>query len=774
MPDTTYSDYMNNMSMYAQMGVETGMVPTMGVPPGYVRDQNPLGLPGMQGGGDLRRFVYGGQDNENISIDKSNDIELDPISPSYISNPEFRYLGSQLEMMQQRHNLAIKYHQENPEMFKEKKVQKEFEEELNLLQNEMKNVELKMRQLQRREILKGSIMDIDSNMSNINMVDSSQYTGYNPAMEGVGMMMAKNGMELPKFPIGAEVCTHGNCKKDHNDVYNSENGRAKAEAEAQAFEDLLNSSEFAGIKEGWIKAYKATVQEWKDVVTSFGGKEAIEDAIKKGKKLNNTSVKELKKIIDYEPIDASEDEMFSSFLKINRNLLRGKSAQFEPTHLENGKTYEAICKELEFGDCDAETVKRDAKIFQGMYRAMNQISQNDEADGFFSNVKLNPLGKKYKSGAHQVNGLPISEIDGIIGKTTFGQYTSLENEITTKTTEKKVPCTEEEAKAKADICLKENKNFDRTICDCVDKKIPGDFIPGETPHYMTFPQDDLRLQNAIGQKWNRNLYMPTRQNIDPALPDVAYQDPQAMIQANLSMAQQLAKADPRNASYYMGQISDQINKGISDISNTNIKIFDNSETRKSQILNDAMSTNSENRDKYNTRVATALNNFDNTMIADNANITDVQVDRMDNADKLYALNMDNPNFYYDAQNHMNKYYNPQDIFANADNTASGMTMDEASTKCKSYGYASGTSEFTGCMKMMIADSSKSSTPHLRGNSNKPNTNTNIDDSETNTETGNNKTTEVVRHGKETGCSSCDRKKELEKSRIALRNWIFGV
>ena len=728
--------------------------------PGHENMPNaPYGnMPQMRLGGDLKRFVYGGQDNAGISMGRSNEIELDPLAPSYTNNPMYRSLGSQLEMMQQEHSAAIKYHQANPHMFKEKKTQEEFEKQINNIQEQMKDIELQMRSVQRKDVLAGSIMDLDQSMPNVQIADPSMYTGSNPAMQGAGMMMARQGMELPRMEVGGPICTGDDC--NHENAHDSDKykGREAGRAAHTEFHNHVMGEDFAEVRTEWINGYKAIIKQWEDVTANAGGIDVIKKAIRDNKSLGNLTVKDLKRIVKNQPVSGkSDDELFSAYMDMNDKLLQAKHAGYNPIDFKGGG-YKDICKEFGWGDCEGDAYTENAKMFQGMFTAMQDLKGTetdlDQADAFFGNITLDLSGEQHEGGSHidERTGLPMSDIDGIIGMASAGQYSSATNEVYEEEIITDIKCDEAEQKRIAAECLKNGQEFDLETCSCKTKpETPEDT---GTPPYMTFPQDDLRLQNAIGQKWDRNLYMPTRQNVDPVLPDVAYQDPQAMIQANLAMAQQLAKADPANASFYMGQISDKMNKGISDVANTNIKIFDNSEARKSQILNNAMTTNSANRDEYNTRVATALNNFDNTMAADNANIVDVQVDRMDHADKLYALNNENPNFYYDAQNHMNTYYNPNDL--NANQPSEQMTFETIQEKCKGMNYAPGSDEMLKCIEMYRGQAT-ASTP----------TRSNMHRDESND-------TEEVKYGNEVGCTSCNRKQELARSKKALRDWIFGV
>ena len=631
-----------------------------------------------------------------------------------------------------------------------------------------------MRTVQRRDVLAGSIMDIDNSVPNVQIADPSMYTGTNPTMESTGIMMAREGMELPRMDVGQPICTGEDCSGEEHDDQKHDK-RKEGRAKHQQFYDHVMSDDFTDVRAAWVEGYNALIKQWDDVVAGYGGKEAL-TKLRDAETKNSKKWKQYNKILRNEPVrNKSSEQLFDAFMDMNDKLNQAAAAGYTPQDFQNANDsdgtsylkYKGICEELGWGDCDSNTFgNENTKMFQGMFTAMQDLKGTEtdipEADAFFGNITTDLSGEAHSGSQHidERTGLPMSDIDGKIGKTTAGQFMGAKNPVTEEIITVDIECDEAEQKRIAADCLSKGQEFDLDTCSCKTK--PEDPEYKDTPPYMTFPQDDLRLQNAIDQKWSRNLYMPTRQNVDPVLPDVAYQDPQAMIQANLSMAQQLAKADPDNASYYMGMISDKINKGISDVANTNIKIFDNSEARKSQILNDAMATNSANRDEYNTRVATALNNFDNTMAADSANIVDVQVDRMDHADKLYALNNENPNFYYDAQGHMNRFYNPEDLLANK-TTSNSITMEEAKKKCHQMMFKEGSSEMLACIKQYMGQPQYTKTPSRAD----------MADNSKEEENAVEETTES-KYGNEVGCTSCSRKKELARSRKALRNWIFGV
>jgi len=529
------------------------------------------------------------------------------------------------------------------------------------------------------------------------------------------------------------------------------------------FQNMIQSEDFAMVKQGWLDAYRALEDSYK--------------AIKKKKDDGGTLTDYEKNLIKNPPVLGKSDaDLINGFMLKNQQLVQAQNAGISAERWQqSGAGYKGICEELGWGNCDKgnEGGNEANKIWQGMFVAMQHLKGTEnstpEADRFFGNIKTN-LGGKHQPGKSMVDpvtGLPMSHIDGVIGWTSAGQGMTVENEITEKVITHDVPCDEETRAKKEKECADKAKAdpksgwyFDLEICNCATA--PGDPEIKETPPYMTFPQDDLRLQNAIDTKWERNLYMPQRMHEDAIIPEVAYQDPQAMIQANLSMAGQMAKMDPENASFYMGQISDKLNKGISDTANTNIKIFDNNQARVASALSANQTANTGYKDIYNTRSATALNNFDNTRIADNTNITDVQVDRMDHADKLFAINNENPNYYYDAQGHRNRFYNPEDMYA-ADETGTNVSMSQAHADCLDMKFIEGTAEMNTCIKQRMSTNSASSTlrPDLHA-----------DDTEDNIEN-----TAEVKHGKEIGCTSCDndkRRKELARSKKALRNWIFGI
>jgi len=768
-----YDQGMNSLknSYKQQYGTETGqsMVPQMGVPEGYVRDQNPLGLPGYRDGGmyedegvGLSRFVQGGSEIDNRGI------PLDPLVAPYEQNPYYANLNTKLQIMQQEYTGALEYREENPHKF-DKKAQEEFAKYLEILQNQMMSIDYEMKMTESKLALDSSMLDIQTPTPNVQVSDISEYTGSNPAMEGNQMMMAKNGMELPKYGLGDHICVGDNCtdggEDEHDDqLHNDQNKGIDAHMQ---FQNMMNSEDFTMVKQGWIDAYRAMEDNYK--------------AIKK-KSEDGGTLTDYEKIILKKPpvLGKSDSDLVNGFMAKNQQLVQAQNANIGFKEWgKNGEGYEAICIKLGWGtaaECktngDANKAGSDEsnKIWQGMFTAMQHLKGTEnstpEADQFFGQITTNLSGEHQKNKAGEntmvdpVTGLPMSHIDGIIGYTSAGQGMTAENQISEKIVVHDVPCDEETRAKKMKECDQKGENFifDLEICDC--KPIPKDPGLKDTPPYMTFPQDDLKLQNAIDSKWQRNLYMPQRMHEDAIIPEVAYQDPQAQLQANLSMAGQMAKMDPENASYYMGLISDKNNKAISDVANTNIKIFDNNQARVASALGANQKANTGYKDEYNTRSATALNNFDNTRIADNENITNTQVDRMDHADKLFGINNENPNYYYDAQAHRNQFYNPEDMFAQ-DEINTNISMEDASSACAKMNFKPGSSQMIACIKQRMAGNTDAST--LR-----PDIHNNESDVEE-TATG--------KHGIEIGCSSCDndkRRKELAKSKKALRNWIFGI
>lgn len=781
---STYAD-VENTSQQGNDGDDNYICPAYGNPPPSSSQMNAMtATPGFmyggslvekenersnlidhRDGGSLRKFVYadGDEVNNGMRAVKDNNIQLDPAIAPYEQNPYYAQMSTKMQMMQQQYAQAMEYYQQNPHLFKEQETDEEFKMQLAILQNQMTNVDYEMKGIMQASNLESSMLDIET--PNVQVKDVSQYTGSNPAMESNQMMMAKNGMELPKYKLGDHICVGDNCTEDveggiddHN-LYLHDGQNAGVDAHNQ-FSEMLNSEDFSNVKKGWLDAYKAKVTLYEKVA-------AKKDA---GGKLS----KDEKQIFDYPPVQGKSDqELFDGFMSMNSKLNQATAAGIDPKEwLSSGKGYFAVCQKLGWGNCKEDQAANLAgtneanKIWQGMFASMEDMKDSEdgspEMEQFFGNIKTS-LGENKTDGHVSKGGGNMSKIDGVIGYISAAQGISAKNEVTERTDTYETPCPEEERLVKEKACSdkalaepKGNWTFNLEKCLCMTN--PGDPELKDTPEYMTFPQDDLKLQNAIDTKWQRNLYMPQRMNDQAIIPEVAYQDPQAALQANLSLAGQMAKSDPENASYYMGLISDKNNKVISDVANTNIKIFDNNQARTASALSANQTANTGYKDIYNTRSATALNNFDNTRIADNANITDVQVGRQDNADKLFAINNEHENFYYDAQRHSNQFYNPKDMYA-SDAIDTNISMSSAKAECTSMGFADGTTQMMDCIKQRQSTNSAVSPQR-----------TDIMGKEGNDNV-------ITKYGSEVGCTSCDnekRKNDLYRSKKELRKWIFGV
>tara|TARA_R110001632_G_scaffold11484_5_gene41354 strand:- start:3797 stop:7063 length:3267 start_codon:yes stop_codon:yes gene_type:complete len=744
-------------------------------PPSSSQMQDMTATPTFRSGGGLRKFIYADGhevDEQHMTATKNNNIQLDSVVAPYEQNPYYAEMNNKMQMMQQQYAQALEYYQQNPQFFQEKEADEEFKMQLAVLQNQMTNIDYEMKEIMSASNLEKSMLDIES--PNVRVQDVSQYTGTNPAMEGNQMMMAKNGVELSKYQVkGEHMCVGDNCtedveggKDDHTKYLHD--GQNTGVDDHMKFQNMINSDDFSTVKSGWLDAYKAKITQFK--------------AIQKKKDDGGTLSADEQKLLRFPPVQGKTDqELFDGFMIMNQKLNQATAAGIDPkTWGQGGAGYETVCKQLGWGDCDnydnsMGDVGADGKrtqgsnegnlIWQGMFSAMQDLKDSEdgspEMDQFFGNITTN-LDGMANVGHTSAGGGNMSNIDGVIGWTSAGQGMSAENQTSERTITHDVPCdAETRAKKEKECAAKSLANPEAgwtfNLEECLCMTTPGDPELKDVPPYMTFPQDDLKLQNSIDTKWQREQYMPQRMNEQAIIPEVAYQDPQAALQANLSMAGQMAKMDPENASYYMGLISDKNNKTISDVANTNIKIFDNNQARVASALTANQAANVGYKDVYNTRSATAQNNFDNTRIADNENITNTQVDRMDNADKLFGINNENPNFYYDAQAHSNKFYNPEDMFAQ-DEINTNISMVDAKTECNLMGFEDNSAQMMTCIKQRMSGNTASSTQR----------NSIAEDD-----------TEITKskYGNEVGCTSCDndkRRKDLYRSKKELRKWIFGV
>jgi len=155
--------------------------------------------------------------------------------------------------------------------------------------------------------------------------------------------------------------------------------------------------------------------------------------------------------------------------------------------------------------------------------------------------------------------------------------------------------------------------------------------------------------------------------------------------------------------------------------------------------------------------------YDNTKIADMMNLVDAETTRMDNADKLYELNLKNPNYYFDPQRHKTIFQNPQALEAFRGNpNAKPVTMAEAINECRTQYGIEDEGELLKCAEMRMGVSNTSANvDYTRGDVNVDNDNDND-----NTEEG--------RYGGSYKYGGTIRERDLKNSSNKLRKWIMGI
>ena len=165
--------------------------------------------------------------------------------------------------------------------------------------------------------------------------------------------------------------------------------------------------------------------------------------------------------------------------------------------------------------------------------------------------------------------------------------------------------------------------------------------------------------------------------------------------------------------------------------------------------------------EYQDMVNTVDQEFDNTQIADMMNLTEAEITRMDNADKLYELNMRNPNYYFNPQKHSTIFQNAEALEAFKNKRAEGiMSFQDAYDICiTEMGFKRGTNEANTCAK------------NLSGGKNAPSNNEKEEEDE---RYGG----PIMKSGGSVPCKTCNnkgtiREKDLIESKIKLRNWIMG-
>jgi len=487
----------------------------------------------------------------------------------------------------------------------------------------------------------------------------------------------------------------------------------------QEFYDIMNKSEFSGVRERWIEAYKQ----------------------------NSESTKV--------PFD-NEHDLFEAFNTMN---LLFQVAEEGGVHFADGVNFtdqlKANAERMGLPVPDDKMIKQ----YQGMYNSLAQVKENgtDADKELLENVNMN-YSTTSTGGAQEItagSGFYVSKIDGLIGDNTSQQFASVVNPTTTTniTTEHTVECTADEIAAGIIRCREESTDlvplrFDKNECDCVPKG--GSFKDPKYPRYETFDQDDLAVAVKSGQF--PNLMNPTLQGTpDPAMVDPMYVDPRQQLSSMEATAAAAMRANPDQATSIMGKMQDASEDIINKHEGLNTKIYNNAQNVNVSALNEFTGNNQDRFKTYMDETAMAAGNYDTEYKNAEDALLDAEQTQMSNADEMYIRNLENPNYWFSPKDHNIEYYNQRNIDGSI-TAGGGMTPQEASDWCTEQGYAGDVHR--KCVNDRTVASSDVASNTQRAS-----------ERNGNNEENNRMGTEVGRNNK--------RKAELARSRSALKKWITG-
>ncbi len=547
-----------------------------------------------------------------------------------------------LKQLGVRKNALMQDYQNNPDAYQNPEDEKNLSMQLTLIDTEMNNLQTRLKEYEDKELLRQTTLSLSD---------------FIPGMQGQGqqqgfpqqMPMARQGGGMRKYQTGGDynVTFSGGDPADIPQNYYEQDGtypvvssdyrvdegnqhalyKNKGMDESMDWLTIIAQDNYSGVRDEWLKSYKDGIQNFKGKKNSSGND------------------------ISY-PEQFSDDELLSIFNEINSQLLILDNAGVT---LENsGENYESTAKDLGL----RVMTKDEIKAWQGMYASLNETKKLPEYEKLFSNISTELRGKDRGDTHQSSTGEPQSDADGLLGPTSGGQFVSIIDPEITTTTEN--DCPEEVVTAKIAECQEQGMSFSRATCDCVQS--PGDPEIKKIPPYLTFPGDDQEVLFAAQTVNNRDLYLPDREHYIPYMRDPGYVGPRQEIAAITSAVN--AQADIGDNTFFTeGKAQDAIDKAINKSAQTNTKIFDNTQAYNVAELNKASEKNAGFNNVYTDEVNTALQNYDNTRLADLENLKDAEITRMDNADKLYEMNMRNPNYYWDPQRHSMQFYNQDGIDA---------------------------------------------------------------------------------------------------------------
>ena len=489
------------------------------------------------------------------------------------------------------------------------------------------------------------------------------------------------------------------------------------------FYDIITQENFDPVRKQWLQSYKDGISKFRGKTNSAGA--------------------------DISWIEGkSDDDLLQNFYSMNSQLQIFNAAGDKLDKW--GSNYVELARKHGLPVMTKEQIK----MWQGMYNSLNETKKLPAFEELFGNISTSLVGLDRGDGSHlSSTGEPQSDVDGFLGATSGGQFVSVVDPSITEDN----PCPAAEITRISQGCISEGKIFDRTLGECGGcREKPGDPEIGEIPPYLTFPGDDQKVLFAAETMNEREIDYPTMEKYVPYMRDPGYIGPRKKIAASIAAANAMGDLDNSEYANIMGAAADNIDKAIDETAQANVKIFDNTQAYNVAKLNEAQLKNIGFKDEYEDQVSTALQNYRDTRVADRENLLEAQINRMDNADKLFELNLQKPNYYWDPQRHSMMFQNQAGLEAYQNTQGLGTTMswEEAESACIASGFSA--EDGANLIKCIQARMGQNQTPTANtpfaGNDNNNNENDNPSS----------------RFG------GSIRARDLLNSRKKLRNWILGI
>lgn len=722
-------------------------------------------------------YKYGGSPFKNNALRKFTDGGSSEDPFGQIANTEGQMTQEQQVLMQlqmskqqimQEFASMEEYIAANPNIKEDPEKALQIQYNIQMLQSKLADIDMQTQSIEKSQIQQSM---------QINPFETDHPTAQDHHPQQSNQQMMRYGGALRKFVEGGDVeapplseeeleaiklrsesWNTTSYDADGNPVYGYDPDNANInKSHSDAFA-VMAQPEFDGIRRAWIEEYRRKEKIYSDV--TYEGNYMVQ-----GK---------------------TDAELFQMFNKVHNYLSKVNAAgdKFSGSGKADPATgFDPITMAKKHGYGEEAPTRDEIRIFQGMYSSFNNVKRTDQT-GLLDNIQLSPIGddhgvyqqkhaamlkdlKENRPALWNEMGKPevgskrmfdgdnyVSDIDGILGHTTGGQFYSAVNPIETIIThdEGKADCDQKAIQEGTERCNKLGKAFSKVICDCISG--PGKLEETKKPIYETFPQDDAAVSLKAEQLATTDLIQPTLQSTpDPMTVDPKYVDPRQALSSIEASGAAAIQSNPDQATAIMGKMQDLSEQVINKHENINTKLYNNSQNINVAALNQFTGNRSDRFKTYMDESAMARGNFNTEYREGQDNLLAASNTQMDNADEMYIRNLENPNYWYSPQAHNIEYYNEKTIDGKQYADTGVTDWNQLYEDCRHSMPGADEAALNACVKMRSGSNTTLANKNKRKSDNKPEP-------------------EVVRFGSEITRNK-KRTAELARSKRQLRKWLSG-